>query len=392
MKKNRATAIDILLLTGAILLLFYAVFHFKYRVEYDKLAGDNIWQSASTIKYADMWLEEGPDALHFTAYENFPSIEFASLEDRTPFISYPSEHTLLVYLAARAAGRTEIDISFLKHFQLLLFALEALVLGLFLYIFMLDIGYRSRAGRIVFAAAGAILWTLFPVNTYYLANIFFTDQSVIFWLFWFILTDYMIHRKGSRTALRRLLTLPLWLVIICGMLTDYFFWILVFFVAVFRWLGRWVITQNWRNGLPEFFLRYSFPVAISLVLFFWQLSYTPNWLRTLLYKLEHRSGGFDNTESVFARLLENLTSGFFSSQRSVLLYYVFLLMITLVGTGIYLHRHHAGGLLFANNAAALFGASYLAIVVHTLLLKNHAAVHEFSMVKVSWIIMASTAE
>ena len=41
-----------------ILALFFAVFHFKDPIRYDNMGGDNIWQSASTIKYTNEWLSE----------------------------------------------------------------------------------------------------------------------------------------------------------------------------------------------------------------------------------------------------------------------------------------------------------------------------------------------
>ncbi|MBO5565267.1 MAG: hypothetical protein J5935_06610 [Lachnospiraceae bacterium] len=388
MQKRTYPILHFLFVTGAVLLLFYAIFHFKYRIEYDKMAGDNIWQSASTIKYVNMWLEDGPSLLHFTNYENYDSIEFNTLDERSPFVSYPDNNTLIVYLPAKLLGRTEIDISFLKHFQMILFAIEAVLVSWLLLLILYENGYRHKAGLFLAPVAGAGLWCLFPVNAYYLSNVFFADQSVLIFVTAFLFLDYLLHTDGLSKTARRVFYVLHFLVIVGGMMTDYFFWLLAFFVAIFRFCNVW-IREKKISAACLHFLHYAVPVAVSLLLFLWQLSYTSRWKTLLLYKLHFRTREYDDKSWIYGRLLENVTSGFTQEERSFFIYYLLLLFGTLVAAFLYLLRKKDLKKIFTNNCAALLLATYIAIAFQLFLLKNHSAVHEFSMMKVSFVFITS---
>ena len=63
----------------------------------NNMGGTHSWLSGSTIKFVNYWLDEGAINLNFTNYESPASIEFNELEDRTPYLSYPSgKHFLFI--------------------------------------------------------------------------------------------------------------------------------------------------------------------------------------------------------------------------------------------------------------------------------------------------------
>ena len=387
--------IEVILILG----LFFAVFHFKYPIRYDNMGGDNIWQSASTIKYTNEWLSEGPGKLHFTAYENFDSVEFATLSERVPFISYPYAHTVLVYLAAKLCGRQEIDISFVKHLQMILFAVETLLFAGYLRLLLARFGRTGPGGRMLITVSSTVLWILLPVNAWYLPNVFFTDQTVLLFVMALLyleeLLNVEIHERGSVTddggthssgrpepagkkyydTVLKVLRVP---VIFCGILTDYYFWILVFFVFAARIISGFARREGIRTILRTA-LSYALPVIAALAVWLIQLSYTEGWPDLLLYKFRFRTGGYEG--GVYDRLIENFSSSFTQDQRSFMFW---LLLIWLIGGGLtvcYLLGRGRLSLLWTDGSLLLLIVAFLAPAVQILLLKNHSAVHEFSMMK-----------
>ncbi|MBQ3790732.1 MAG: hypothetical protein II800_07350, partial [Lachnospiraceae bacterium] len=311
--------IEVILILG----LFFAVFHFKYPIRYDNMGGDNIWQSASTIKYTNEWLSEGPGKLHFTAYENFDSVEFATLSERVPFISYPYAHTVLVYLAAKLCGRQEIDISFVKHLQMILFAVETLLFAGYLRLLLARFGRTGPGGRMLITVSSTVLWILLPVNAWYLPNVFFTDQTVLLFVMALLYLEELLNgerRSDARTGETRSSDRPgsagqrsfhaflgalRILVIFCGILTDYYFWILAFFIFAARMINSLAHRDGIRAVLRTA-LSYGIPVIAALAVWLKQLSYTEGWLNLLLYKFRFRTGGYEG--GVYDRLIENFSS------------------------------------------------------------------------------------
>ena len=112
--------------------------------DFDNLGGKHAWVSGSTIKYVNMWLREGAGNLHFTNMEMFPSAELPTFDDRGPYVSYPTGVTFMVWTAAKICGKTHIDVSFLKHFQLLMYGIESLMLSVLVYIFCRFFKIKSK--------------------------------------------------------------------------------------------------------------------------------------------------------------------------------------------------------------------------------------------------------
>lgn len=387
MKKLRTTPIAFILVNLFTLLIFLAIFNFKYPIRYNNMGGDNIWQSASTIKYVNIWLEEGAASMHFTACENYRSIEFQSFNDRVPFISYPSGHIFLVWLCAKICGRDFINISFVKHLQMVLFAIESMLFSSFIFVLFWKYRIGGWLSRIIIPLCTVALWMLLPVNAWYMPNVFFTDQSVILYVMLFLFLEELIYIPEVRlhSHLYNVIRILHFVTIYCGILTDYYFWILAFFVFVMRTIGLILRKKSVKDIILES-LYYAVPVVLAVVTFIIQLSFVDGWLDTLIYKLKFRTGGDDSLSAIVSRLIDNFTSSFTQEQRSFMFYLCIFQLASIVIAFLTLKKGKRLKTLFVNHDIALIVAAYVSVIFQILMLKNHSAVHEFSMMKAGWCV------
>ncbi|WP_026498423.1 hypothetical protein [Butyrivibrio sp. WCD2001] len=387
MSKFQNTFFGFFLVNLFTLLIFLAVFNFKYPIRYENMGGDNIWQSASTVKYVNIWLEEGAAKMHFTACENYRSIEFQSFNDRVPFISYPSGHIVLVWLCAVLSGRSFINISFVKHLQMILFAIESLLFSSFIFVLFWKHRIGSNLSRILISVSTVALWMLLPVNAWYLPNVFFTDQSVLLYVMLFLFLEELLYMPELRAKKPLMIFIRVFhfVTIYLGILTDYYFWILAFFVFVMRIIGLILDKKSLRDTVICG-LSYAVPVVLALITFLVQLSFVDGWLDTLKYKLKFRTGGDDSLSVIVSRLIENFTSAFTQEQRSFMFYLFLFQFVTVVIAFLTLKKGARIKALFTNTDISLVIASYIAVAFQILLLKNHSAVHEFSMMKAGWCV------
>ncbi|WP_408069716.1 hypothetical protein [Butyrivibrio sp. JL13D10] len=387
MKKLRTTPIAFILVNLFTLLIFLTIFNFKYPIRYNNMGGDNIWQSASTIKYVNIWLEEGAASMHFTACENYRSIEFQSFNDRIPFISYPSGHIFLVWFWAKLLGKSFINISFVKHLQMILFAIESMLFSSFIFVLFWKHNIGRWLSRIIIPVCTVVLWMLLPVNAWYMPNVFFTDQSVIFYVMLFLFLEELIYTPEIRMHSYQYTVLRIlhFFTIFCGILTDYYFWILAFFVFVMRTVSLILRKKSLKDIVLES-LYYAVPVIMAVITFVIQLSFVDGWLDTLIYKLKFRTGGDDSLSAIVSRLIENFTSSFTQEQRSFMFYLCLFQLATVVIAFLTLPKGRRIKTLFINSDIALIIAAYISVIFQIVMLKNHSAVHEFSMMKAGWCV------
>ncbi|WP_026509026.1 hypothetical protein [Butyrivibrio sp. LC3010] len=387
MKKFQNFPLYFFLVNLITLLIFLTLFNFKYPIRYTNMGGDNIWQSASTVKYVNIWLEEGAAKMHFTACENYRSIEFQSFNDRVPFISYPSGHIVLVWLCAKLAGKSMINISFVKHLQTVLFAIESLLFSSFIFILLWKHKIGSLLSDAIISVSTVVLWMLLPVNAWYLPNVFFTDQSVIFYVMIFLLLELLLYTPQLKNHKYATIVLHIlhFVTIYAGILTDYYFWILAFFVFLMRIIGV-ALNKNKIKTIISTGLSYAVPVVVAILTFFVQLQFVDGWLDTLIYKLKFRTGGDDSFSAIVARLIENYTSAFTQEQRSFMFYLSLFQVVSLIIAFLTLKKGSRLKTIFTNTDISLIVAAYISVAFQIILLKNHSAVHEFSMMKAGWCV------
>ena len=375
----------------AILLTFAFLVSFKtvFKIDYSNNQGTHSWLSASTLKFVNNWLEENPQNLHFVNFESPNSIEFNDLEERGPYISYPSGSTLFVYIFARLFGKTQIDISFLKHLQTIFFLLEVLLFAIFVYRFLGKVGIKSDVERSVVSLFSAGFWMWLPTNVWYLANIYFADQCVILFVMAFLIVEYENYWCKSKVS-SILLNITKSFLIFAGALIDYYFWILAF-VAFIVMIARCIKDKNTVSKIIKSSLWYAIPVLIAVGFFAYQLFSISNWQEILKYKFLFRTGFSDseyNSPSfVFIHLCANFIFAF-GLVHLKMLPLVLLVVFALINSTKVIRSEYKSAIAIKNTLLGNNGAIVLIGVASPLLqiafLKNHSAIHEFSMIKLGW--------
>lgn len=360
---------------------FAVIFVFIYPVDFHNLGGTHSWLSGVTLKFVNNWLEDGIWEDHLTCYESFDSIEFRSQEDRIPYLSYPTGSTFAVYIAAKLMGKDHVGIYFLKHFQLLWYFAEMLLLGTFLYILLTDIKIFSEREKNAVVYFMALFWVLQPINVWYLANIYFTDQAVILYVMAFLLFEYMSSRKNT---LRGIVHIIKGIIIYFGILTDYYFWLLLFIVCIIRFTGNMILKRGAKNIIKEI-LWYACPSILALGTFVWQISHTDNWLNILISRFVTRTVG-DVGDHALLKYFDNFyqTLADDSPARGVLL--IGLEVIILILSVSYFKKNGGFRCIIIHKEYAILAAGVIAPILQILILRNHSIMHEFSMIKAGWIL------
>mgnify|MGYP006968284155 CR=1 FL=1 len=278
-----------------IVLLFLTVCAFTliyvnvFNVDYHNMGGSYLSMSASTIKFVNQWLKEGAWKLRFTNYEYFDSIEFHTLGERHPYISYPSGTTFLIWFMAKLMGRTHIGISFLKHIQAVFLCVETSVAALFTQFFLTRLGFSRKIEKMAISLGVAITWLYLPGTAWYLSNTLWSDQVVILYVMIFMLLEYAGDTldNGKLNVFVRVCKIG---IIYIGVLTDYYFWIFVFCIVLMKFL-RFILLKMELKRIISAMLEYVCPAVCGVITFLWQIAHTENWLFILKNKFVYRTIG-----------------------------------------------------------------------------------------------------
>lgn len=376
---------------GILLTIAFVVsFKFIFPVDFNSNQGIHSWLSASTIKFVNNWLAETPQKFHFVNFESPDSIEFNELSERGPYVSYPSGETLFVYIGAKLCGKNSIDIQFLKCFQLICYWSEVLLFAFFVFRFLERIGVESQIEKSIVTLLTAGLWMWIPINVWYLANIYFADQCIILFVMAFLLVEYESYwceKKSTSILLNAVKSI----LIFSGVLIDYYFWILAF-VAFGIMIARCVKSKVSFSRIILNSLWYVIPVILAVAFFAYQLFSIPKWNEILKDKFLFRAGIAEseyNTKSFIGRkLVSNFIYAFglknLKQAPSLLLpLWLFLQFSTITHFENRFWKKIKKALIGNNGAIILLG--FLSPVLQVAFLRNHSAIHEFSMMKLGWI-------
>ena len=382
-KRNAGIIITVLLVSVS----FGVIFGVALPVNVNNMGGTHSWLSGSTIKFVDYWLEEGAASLNYTNYENPASIEFNTLEEREPYLSYPSGETFFVYLAARVTGRTSISISFLHKFQLLMFLIEAILMACFVYYLMArTVKCKKELVRVPVAVLTALIWMLMPTCAYYLANIYYADQCVILWIMGLILIEYLFRtsKKEKRTGLKILRSAVLY----SGMLIDYYFWFLAGLIFVVEIANAVLANEKGKRKkeVVSILLWFGIPVVLAILTYFIQLTRTDGWLGIMMGKFGERVVGENQTsEWIFNAISNNFVQAF-SLDASMVNYLIIGMSVVLVAGVVVMVKKQKLASIIRNPGVSLIICNVLAILLQIFVFKQHSAIHEFSMIKVAWVV------
>ena len=382
--KNNKGIIITIILSG---LVFLGIFKSMPSSNIDNMGGTHSWLSGSTIKFVNNWLEEGAANLNFTNYDAPLSIESSTLQDRDPYLSYPTGETFLVYSAAKLTGKNQISVGFLHKFQIMLFAIETVLLATFVYFFLTrTIRLKNETIKIIISVLTSTLWVMLPICSYYLFNIFFADQCVILWAMGAILVEYLIRSNEEKNLPLKIIRS---IILFSGFLIDYYFWFLTAFLFMAEILDVWLKVQkkNKKKELLKILYWFGIPVLLSILVYFIQLNMTPNWLAIMKEKFGIRVVGEGKTiEWIVSAIVFHFIWAFSSLNDASFIYLLLIIFSTIIGTIIVLIKNHKMSQLIKNAGLSIITCNILAIITQILFFKQHSAIHEFSMIKVAWVV------
>lgn len=393
-KLNRYPVIALL----AAVVLTFIVFEFAYMPhDYDNLGGKHVWVSGSTIKFANMWLEEGAARLHFTNYELFPSIEYETMEDRQPYVSYPTGVTFMVWAAAKLCGRNRIDVSFLKHYQMFLYGIETIMMTLLIYVIVSrmlkrDDGEAAKTNNnlaiILVSYLISVFWLTLPVNNWFMTNIFWTDIAVLLWVIAFLLLESVSDFEKKNSRLQKSIVVAKAIIIFAGVMTEYFFCIVVFVAFVLNAVRKLIVSEKGQKIKDVICssLQYVIPVFLGIGLYIWQMSYTDNWLDKLLETFLHRTG-VENNEAASGSLIENFSQAITCGSRKRLILFAAGIGLIVAGGVWVIVKRKLFKQLAVDRRITVLGLLTITPVIQIFVFSNHSAIHQYAMVKVGFVII-----
>jgi hypothetical protein len=379
MRKNSVKELAVVAIMLVLVCFGYTIFYNNAFTGHEA-QGAHIWLSASTVKFVNNWLKEGPLNLRFIMYEFPDSIEFNSIAERGAYISYPPGAIIPPYILAKLLHKSEIQIGFIKQFLKIKFLFDTLMVSLIVYsIFRRILQLKERVMAALVSIVLAISWMCLPINLYYLRNIYFSDQCIISVVLFFVLLeiyDDYFSKKSTKALLRYIYFVLKFLISLYGVLTDYYF----LFVLFISWLVKIVpilkATKRIKNAVLASFV-YVLPVLSGISLFVLQITTVPDWGNIITNKMKYRM--FSSEDWHGGNKIVGIVKSFIANYSLDTLL-IAALIILFVYTFVKQRKYET----FFSKYKALFSVMliiYVPPVLQILVFQQHSAIHEFSMLK-----------
>lgn len=342
-----------------LIIFFFTVF---WRADYLgslSLVGQQ-WLTGSSVKFVDNWIIDGVINSSFLMLERPLSIEDQTFDSRNPYISYPPGTILLPYLI-KVIFPSLPTLMIVEWLNMLI----QLMIGLFLFaiIFFLHTDSDNKNVSVLLGFSAASTYLLIPDLVYWHTKVFFADQMVLIY-FAAILFCEMRIRDFCISPSRLLILLQSSLLFLAS-LTDYLAWTL---------------------ALSLFVTRLVFPIyatQFSRILLFTSLSIgVPSFLAVLLFAIQIDSVGM--LPALYEKFLfrTGVASGsmnYFPGFAQTMIRHGGWILFALTSTGAVLSTVWAYRKRTTRWIVTV--ASFLATIMQVLLLRNHSAWHEFSVMK-----------
>jgi len=371
MKKNKLNEIAAVFVMLVLVCFGYTIFYNNAFSGYET-QGTNIWLSAATVKFVNNWLKEGPIKLNFIMYEYPDSIEFNSLDERDPYISYPPGSIVPPYILAKLLHESEIQVGFIKNFLRIKFLFDTMLVCLIVFsILQVTLRLQRYYLNIAISVVLALLWMCIPINLYYLRNIYFADQAIITVVLAFVLLEiYDGSVKKKPIPIYALYFSLKFFVSLYGVLTDYYFW----FVLFISWLVKIIPMIKQKDKVKRIIsasLVYVLPVFMGIGLFFAQIRTIPNYGNILLNKMNARTFGYYEGSKLLGIIISFIYQYSFG-----------LLLIALLIAYAFIKNIRDKSFLKKYKALlSIMAIIYLPPVLQVLVFQQHSAIHEFSLLK-----------
>lgn len=328
----------------------------------------NQWLTASTIKFATFWHQEGPMNLKWAMLESPLSFETPTLEARNIYPSYPSGTIVPLYLLSKIFNH-EPNLAFVHVYNLANHLIITLLLFFLVFELLDKLELKMRS---LLAFLSGTYYLLLPGPIYWHQNVFFSDQAVILP---FILAIFLELKKDrTQKNIYHWLLLP---VLFWGLMTDWFYYV---------FLGMLFFKRLWMKQFKSSMLLVGVGF-FSLSLFFYQL-YILDVFPLLKAKFLIRTGMAGEEAELVRHFFKKFWLGHVSKQFGyggpwflLLSFYLFipLFFYKLIKKQLTPEKLELGSSIFLLSVPCL---------VQIYLLMNHSVVHDFSVLKFSLMMSA----
>ena len=335
--------------------------------------------TAYSLNFVNNWLKDGIIHDKFVTYCDYASVEFENNHDRNMYLSYPPGAFLPLYLIAKGIGAGDVSVGFIKYFIQVEYYLSILLLGLLFYVCLKILQVRFRLFMIALPVIFSSLWAFLPYNVYYLKNIYFTDQAVILLSIIFFLIEFALY-DTSLGAWKKILQGLSCAVLFAGILTDYYFYCIAFAAISFRILTAF--QDHPRKSILYKLFSDTWPLIVTAIvataLFIIQLIWSPNGLKLLVLTFLIRADSGADFGGVNG-LINHFNIGF-----SV--FSIPVLMMTALFCFIFPFIRNRYG-QDKQMLVRWLSIIILPAVLHTVILREHSIIHEFSMLKYNLVFV-----
>jgi hypothetical protein len=178
------------------------------------------------------------------------------------------------------------------------------------------------------------------------------------------------------------------LLLFSGILIDYHFWIFAFFVFVYD-LAIAIKTTKSKERLKasvKTILFHGIPAILAVGTFYLQLSQTNDWLSDVMLKARVRTSSEGIGKSSIKMILDNIGNAFAYDSELIVFLAVLAAFAVLLYAKLIASKEKRKKYLSNNPGLAIFVIYSIATAMQLLVLRNHSGVHEFSMIKIAWIV------
>ncbi len=343
--------------------------------------GGHQWITASTIKFTNNWVDEGPFKLKFGLIKIPDSVEFQDLSSREPYASYPPGALIPIYILSIIKGG-EVTPALVMKYNLLLQFLITFILALTVFIFLRQLKFDQLNSFI--SALIPLLFMLYsPGTMYWFQNPYWSDQAVLLPVALFILLEVWSWGDPNGWQKRIILTGQL-IVMFWGAYTDWYFIFVAFVVYIVRLL-RGQLGKD-ISAIIKATVVYTLPVIIAMAFFLWHI-YSMGIASELIYKFFERTGLNNEGSLIIDEFVQRFWYGSVVNgygklapaliQGSVLLFIITCAKWTLNKYRKITDQGEVGKVLAF--LTCLLAPSLLQLYMF----RNHSAIHDFSALKLS---------
>jgi hypothetical protein len=325
------------------------------------------WLTASTIKFATSWYQDGPWRLRFALLEFPGAIDKKTMEARKVYPSYPPGQIFPIYLLAVLRGQLPGP-ALVEAWNLFSHYITALVC--FMLVFLMLDGFEPYM-RCFFAVFAGSMQIFFVPALWLQQNVYGPDTAVIMPFALFVLMLYAALFRRMRWYG----FLCLFAVTFYGSLVDWFFCLVAGMITLYCFVG--LLRRRERRG--RIFISVALGLVGALAFFIWQLR-TLNGFEELSMHLKYRTSSAVVQDIMAGSTIRCLRGNFVYFYGR---YFCWWAAVAVLFPAVFLLSSATRRFvpLLKRQYAFAWGALLLPCLVYTVLLPHHAAIHSFSVLK-----------